>query len=422
METSYKVIYTGEVHSDFNLIKVEEGFANLFKISPEKAATFLTPNKVIKKDLTQSRANTYKRQLEKVGMLIKIECEQPEFSFSAMALDVEQSAQENNNLNTNYSNEDSFATSFNGLSVVGMEGQFSPSKPIEQSANLVQGQIECPKCLMVQDKAEQCISCGVYVQKILNQIAKTKAAEDTQIPHQQFIKQEDLDASDAFEEKEGSTSFPYIVGASIALIGAIIWNYIALTVNYEIGWVAIIIGLSIGVAVSFFNKNAKDLSVICAALALCSILGGKYLIAESEKDFAVIEMNKAFSYIPESALKSVYYQMVNESDKFLELIYDEVQFKEILMSGARSEGYNPDTVPVDAIYEYLNENFTPYFESLLLNPPGYDQWVNELPLFIEELIQSFPTFAIIKLTFDWVDWLFLFLGVSAAFQISRKHL
>ena len=42
------------------------------------------------------------------------------------------------------------------------------------NANVPDGQMVCPKCELLQDKAEQCSGCGVYVKKAAAQIGQSK--------------------------------------------------------------------------------------------------------------------------------------------------------------------------------------------------------------------------------------------------------
>ena len=62
-----------------------------------------------------------------------------------------------------------------------------------------------------------------------------------------------------------------------AVVGAVVWAAIAYFANYEIGWIAWGIGLAVGGGCVALGGRGQQLAVVCAALTLVSILGGKYL-------------------------------------------------------------------------------------------------------------------------------------------------
>ncbi len=43
-----------------------------------------------------------------------------------------------------------------------------------ESADVPEGKMVCPKCELLQDKAEQCSGCGVYVAKAQAQVGQSK--------------------------------------------------------------------------------------------------------------------------------------------------------------------------------------------------------------------------------------------------------
>ncbi len=70
-----------------------------------------------------------------------------------------------------------------------------------------------------------------------------------------------------------------IVGGTVAaVVGAILWGLIVAVTKFESGFVAIGVGLIVGVAVHFFGRGASPIfGIIGAVLSLISIGAGKLL-------------------------------------------------------------------------------------------------------------------------------------------------
>ncbi len=122
--STYSVISTGKIQDEFGLDDVQENFATLFKTSLERASTYFGVQNVLKKDVGLREAQAFKKRLEEIGMVIELEENKP------------------------------FDISIDSLSLVEKE----PPKS--------ENSMTCPKCDMQQEKAEQCISCGIYVKKM----------------------------------------------------------------------------------------------------------------------------------------------------------------------------------------------------------------------------------------------------------------
>lgn len=73
--------------------------------------------------------------------------------------------------------------------------------------------------------------------------------------------------------------FSAVIGGLVAgAIGAGIWAVIAYFTGFEIGWIAWVVGLLVGIGVALGNKNEGSVpaGVLAAVLAILSVVGGKY--------------------------------------------------------------------------------------------------------------------------------------------------
>ncbi len=73
--------------------------------------------------------------------------------------------------------------------------------------------------------------------------------------------------------------FSAVIGGLVAgAIGSGIWAVIAYVTGFEIGWIAWVVGLLVGIGVALGNKNEGSVpaGVLAAVLAILSVVGGKY--------------------------------------------------------------------------------------------------------------------------------------------------
>jgi hypothetical protein len=69
-----------------------------------------------------------------------------------------------------------------------------------------------------------------------------------------------------------------IGGLSVAIIGAILWAVITVATEYQIGYMAIVIGFGVGYSVRFFGKGIDSIfGIIGALLALIGCVLGNFL-------------------------------------------------------------------------------------------------------------------------------------------------
>ena len=103
------------------------------------------------------------------------------------------------------------------------------------------------------------------------------------------------------------------VGAAVGgVIGALIWAGIVLATNYEVGFVAWAIGGLVGLGSALLGGAGRTNGVVCGVIALLSILGGKYMAAQS----AVGE------YVNEE-VDNLYRELMKDAEDLVELESEE---------------------------------------------------------------------------------------------------
>ena len=129
---TYNVVLCGDILTGFEVTKVVAAFAQMFKLSPEKASSMVGSRVVIKKEVELRVAESYQQKLAGIGIDVKLE--------KLGAVDE--------------------------LSLEPMQQRVLSADGSEQ--HMVEaGQMICPKCNFLQPKAEECTNCGVYIHKVI---------------------------------------------------------------------------------------------------------------------------------------------------------------------------------------------------------------------------------------------------------------
>ena len=129
---TYNVVLSGDILPGFEVTKVVAAFAQMFKLSPEKASSMVGSCVVIKKEVELQVAESYQQKLAAIG----IDVELKKLGGGAE------------------------------LSLEPMQQRVSSADGSEQHM-LDAGQMICPKCNFLQPKAEECTNCGVYIHKVI---------------------------------------------------------------------------------------------------------------------------------------------------------------------------------------------------------------------------------------------------------------
>jgi len=422
METTYKVVYLGEVVDGFNLNQVEENFARLFGISSDQATAYLKPNKIIKKDLALERANVYRDKLEKCGMLVKVEPEQPTFAsqdFEVEPIEDEQKQATNPSLPfTDSASSSALSFDMNTLSVEGIEDRSQESA--ESSHHFDQNEnnsemFRCPKCGTEQIKSNQCInfSCGIYFHKF-QQSQENNVYEES---NTDGVVESDEDQLTFFEKNK-----PIFAAMFVAVAGAVLWAYIIGALHREFSWLAILIGGGIGLAAASINTHYRDVRIVCVILVVCSVIGGKYIAIQYFKSYIINEVNTLYTQIPEPMREQIILESINgpEIDAYYEMMKNQDQIKAVLIAYLESEGAGVATPIVDDyIFEYFDEHVTPFYDFVRYEDPSFQEIERRIFEVTESFVRDFPNFYIIRVSFNGLGILFLIIGMGLAFHAAR---
>lgn len=386
--STYSVISTGKIRDEFVLADVQANFAKLFKTTTEKASAYVGVKKILKKELELSKAKALKLRLESIGMVIALKEHKPVTATSdSMALSIEE------------------------------------KEPVKADTTMT-----CPKCDLRQEKADQCSGCGVYVQKLLaptandSMIGLSTAIEQPAKPVAEVSKNVEMDNKPApvsgvsvtATQEEDALSIKGIAAAAVAaVVGALLWKYITILFNYELGIIAWGIGGVVGVTALMFKSKGFATGVICGVFALLSIFAGKYMAMSSlqeswSEDFLTLIEGQEAEY-------QVYYQ---QDMAAAQAFSNGVEGKDELVKFLNDHGYK-DLYEVDEITDYeiteFNEYVVPNLKKIADSNPTFEEW---LQISFGESISEMSTTTLMFADFGIMGFVFLFLGVATAFRMG----
>jgi hypothetical protein len=398
MDTStYSIVSAGETHQDFELEHVLHAFAQMFKISPEKARGFVESPRTLKKDLDHPTAYKYKQQLEKIGLKVELKRHAAAVSQDALSLSIEP-------INEPVADKPTLALAIDD------NDQFSNSDQILKDTKVAQNsrQIVCPKCLLEQEKGEQCVGCGVYMHKV--QASQTERANN---------EDEYYANDDTHEEGSGLSLAAIVIAAVVALVGALIWKYIALEFGYEYGFVAWIIGGAVGGAVALTGANGQRTALACAIVTCLAIFGGKYMAingmqTQLTESLTALGGFAEMSGVDEVVMRDLYLEELNDARIFSETVSNDQELKTFMIRQGYADSYESTNVGAEDV-TLFKEFAQPRLEWINENSPSYEQWSNSYVSQIEDI----STLDIMKEDFNFLDLIFLFLGMGTAFRLGR---
>ena len=236
---TYSVLLSGNLKSGFEAERVIAAFASLFKLTPEKASNIIGKRFVVKREVELSVAKAYKEKLSAIGVDVRLK-------------------------------------RHGGVSELELEPvQLPASKDDPQVEPLGDHEMICPKCELRQGKAEECSGCGVFVDKVYKiqgQEAEARAvgSEAPVASTMVAVAEEEPAEAGAVHSDQPVTMKWLIAPIAVAVLGALLWYFIAVTFGYEYGLIAWLIGGAIGFAAVSSGASGDATGVICGVLVMVS--------------------------------------------------------------------------------------------------------------------------------------------------------
>jgi len=278
----------------------------------------------------------------------------------------------------------------------------------------------CPKCSLPQDATEQCIGCGVYVEKYqAAQGAYGMAGSTTSASGRTGGQAGKKTRAASVEVEDDSLSITGLAFATFAAIaGAFAWYLIATMFDYELGFVAWGIGGLIGLAAALGGSRSDAAGVACGVLlVVLAIFGGKYMAMSSiAAEYQAMVSGDASD--PETM--EMFEEFQFDASSFARIdANDENAVKTFMVDHWFIDAESSASVTSDDL-DYFRTEFQPGLEDQIASPMNFEQWHAGMMGNVDAVFQDISPVSMVIDTLGPMDILFLLLGVSTAFQLARR--
>ena len=377
---SFSVFSGGGVVAGFERDQVGQQLVRMFQIDERKADLILSGEKLLKKGMSRQEAETLQEKLRRIGVVAQIRAQDPPPARLPAT----------------------------GLSLEPMEGeeaQPAAAEAASPAAARKAATITCPKCGMEQEKSEQCGGCGVYFHK-LQATADPTTADRVEDAGAEAVEDED-DWGDSLQPKA------VLAAAGAALLGALIWKFIAVAFDYELALVAWAIGGGVGIAAAAMGSRGQLAGIVCGVLVVFSIFAGKYMAAESFRaDLGEMIMAEA----ADDGLRPLYEELIYDAEVYVEAVNDDASLRNFMIDHNYVEAASPAEISDEDVELFKEYNHAQLME-FAAGPPSYAAWSAGA---FEE-IGEISSWAIVKDGLGFLDLLFLALGVGTAFRLGSQR-
>ncbi|MEO0366947.1 MAG: hypothetical protein AAF265_15815 [Pseudomonadota bacterium] len=386
----FNVVSTGNIITGFDAETVQAALLTRLRLKPEHAAQFFSRPRVLKKDLTKAEADKFCKGLAALGIEVKAApIDPPVPKPTPQRLTDTVGFEPDQDIPPLHATEAS-------LSLV------EDDTPSRTSGDM----IECPNCGHFQEKSEQCESCGIFFHKWDSTATHTTGRHPTQtatgLQAPASVTASKPAAASRQQKQERDFNVVALVAAAFAAIaGAWVWQFIAVTFGYEIGFVAWGIGGAVGFAAAMFGSRGGAAGAICGLLVVGSMALGRFWTYDS-----VIHQ---ITHDPES-----YEYFKAEAGPYSRLDGSEADLRQFMVEFSYTDATVPSRVTQEDI-EYFRE----FFEPQLLaagSTSSYSEFLDVQP----DTSSSSTVWSLIISNLGIIDAIFLFLGVGTAFRLAAQ--
>ncbi len=396
---AYKVVTTGQILDGFDPSAVRDRLVSALRLKPEVAARFFDQSRVVKKGVTRDNADKICAQLAKIGVAAEVQSPPPPVEpppvEPAPVL------------------PEGFVAAPSQLEIVDYESKAAPKEDT----------IECPNCKHVQAKSEQCENCGIWFHKfeaagaVAEPVSAPKAAlgVSAAAPKAADVAMDEVETTSDDSDFGPNVLSPAAIGAAVvaALVGAWVWKFIAVTLEFEFGLIAWGIGGAIGFAAAAAGSRGMQAGIVCALLALGSIGLGKYwaysaFLVEFQDTIAGVMTTDEdmYDYFEEEVADARLYVNGSGSDDFV---------RRFMVERGYTDATDPGRVSSAEVADF-REYIAPSLVEMANSEPDFEEWQESSV----EAISEISPWAMMIESLGLLDIVFAFLGLGTAFRLGSQ--
>ncbi len=393
-DARFNLFLSGRIKSDFDLPEVAQSFAQLHQITLEKAEVLISSQRILKKDLDESSALSYKRKLESIGIVVVMEpTTEPKPKEQTFGFELEPT-------------EEEILASQSSLNRDAYDNQ----------AKLF---VVCPKCQFKQQQPSHtnssaaCSHSGVVFHK-LNAKSMTLKPMDTSRPTPLLGEAQAQD--NTLTTSDTLTSKILIVAAISAFLGALVWKVIVVATGYEVGLIAWGIGGVVGFAAVMSGARGESAGMICSVFVLLAIVGGKYWAISSLQNDWGSKLESSTEAQTEE-FRQVYFDNLEMARAYSKSVKDDISLRNFIVLYNYSESQRAEYVTNEEI-NYFKDYVVPGLISMAEKQPDFKEWLTDS---FQQEVKQVSAFDILQESFNFMDVIFLLLGITTAFKLVNRN-
>ncbi len=407
----YNVILNPHIRLGYERDIVIKSFAELLKVPQEKARAVIGKKRILQKELDRVKAENIQKKLKSIGLdvvLEKVYKTPPKMNWAKPERSSVVSAK------VKIAEPKKVKTTRAGKPVLKLvPTDMGLAKKPANKSKPVGKIIICPKCQLKQTETEQCSGCGVFLSNI------RANSQRQQVTPAVPVQPVSLDSSraTASPNEQGSASIKnFLLPAAAAVLGALLWKFVAVTFNYELGLIAWLIGGAIGFAAVMAGARGQQAAMVCALLAIMAIVGGKYMATVSfiSEASAAISTNQEINSMD---LKSFYEKTQADAVQFSTTVTDDASLRDFIVQRGYSDSEDAASVTDEEI-AWFKQYEQPGLEEMMDTPQSFEQWKNDN---LAKEIENLSPFEMMMDDLGLLDFLFLILGVGTAYRLGMGN-
>jgi hypothetical protein len=194
------------------------------------------------------------------------------------------------------------------------------------------------------------------------------------------------------------------------VVGALIWAAISYFTHREIGYVAWAVGGLVGLASLFAGGAGATNGVICAVIALLSILGGKYVATKAFVGDALVENQR-----------KIHAELMGDARDLAKVQKkDDAAIRTFMKSHNYVEKSRKTKDITDEEVDDFRNDSIPMLETMAEEQPTFEAWrkTDHANAILDDMEASLDAGNLVFEDLNAIDLVFGFLGIATAFRIG----
>jgi hypothetical protein len=222
-------------------------------------------------------------------------------------------------------------------------------------------------------------------------------------------------------EPEHSHSRPatlksYFVAVGAAVLCGFLWQQLALTLDYELGIVAWLVGAAVGLAGALAGSRGVLAGITCAVLVLIAIAAGKYLTYYAYQERLAFAWGEQGVWAGEEG-RARFEKIQVDAELLLELDGSDTALRYFVFERNYSDAPDLADVTDGDVAEFHKSDETD-LSWISTEDPSFDQW----RLRMKSKIAKFPPLHLLVDKLGVLDAIFLLLGLITAYRLGARGL